>query len=35
MYDVRTGQCVFPGRGGSVPVYPARIEADGVFVELP
>ncbi len=27
-YDVRTGQCVFPGRGASVPSYPVEI-ADG------
>ena len=27
-YDVRTGQCVFPGRGASVRSYPVEI-ADG------
>jgi nitrite reductase/ring-hydroxylating ferredoxin subunit len=35
MYDVRSGQCVFPGRGASVPAYPVRIEGDDVWVELP
>jgi nitrite reductase/ring-hydroxylating ferredoxin subunit len=28
MYDVRTGACVFPGRGARVPSYSVRI-ADG------
>ena len=35
MYDVRTGQCVFPGRGTTIPSYPVRLEADQVLVELP
>jgi 3-phenylpropionate/trans-cinnamate dioxygenase ferredoxin subunit/anthranilate 1,2-dioxygenase ferredoxin subunit len=35
MYDVRTGQCTFPGRGAAVPSYPARIESGQVWVELP
>ncbi len=35
MYDVRTGQCTFPGRGASVPVYRARVEAGEIFVEVP
>jgi nitrite reductase (NADH) small subunit/3-phenylpropionate/trans-cinnamate dioxygenase ferredoxin subunit len=35
MYDVRTGQCVFPGRGTAIPSYPVRLEADQVLVELP
>ena len=34
MYDVRTGQCLFPARGGPVPSYPVRIEGDDVFVEV-
>ena len=34
MYDVRTGQCVFPGRGAAVPSYPVRIENDEVWVEV-
>ena len=35
MYDVRTGQCVFPpGRGASVPSWPARVRDDAVYVEL-
>jgi nitrite reductase/ring-hydroxylating ferredoxin subunit len=35
MYDVRTGRCVFPGRGAAVVSYPVRVEADAVWVELP
>ena len=35
MYDVRTGRCLFPGRGASVPTYPVRIDGDAIFVELP
>lgn len=35
MYDVRTGRCLFPGRGASVPIYPVRIDGDAIFVELP
>jgi nitrite reductase/ring-hydroxylating ferredoxin subunit len=35
MYDVRTGQCLFPGRGASVPTYRVRVEAGAIFVELP
>ena len=35
MYDVRTGQCLFPDRGASVPRYPVRLEADQILVELP
>jgi nitrite reductase/ring-hydroxylating ferredoxin subunit len=35
MYDVRTGQCIFPARGGSVQSYPVRIEGGEVWVELP
>ena len=34
MYDVRTGQCAFPGRGAAVPSYPVRIENDEVWVEV-
>jgi nitrite reductase/ring-hydroxylating ferredoxin subunit len=34
MYDVRTGQCLFPGRGASVPSYPVRVDGEQVFVEL-
>ena len=35
MYDVRTGQCLFPGRGVSVPAYPVRVDGDDVWVEVP
>jgi nitrite reductase/ring-hydroxylating ferredoxin subunit len=35
MYDVRTGQCLFPTRGGPVPSYPVRIDDGEVWVELP
>ena len=33
MYDLRTGQCVFPGRGAAVPCYPVRIDGDSVWVQ--
>lgn len=32
-FDVRTGECVFPGRGARVPSYPVRLEAGEVWVE--
>jgi len=35
MYDVRTGQCVMPARGGAVPSYPVRVEGGDVWVEVP
>jgi nitrite reductase (NADH) small subunit len=35
MYDVRTGQSTFPGRGQAVPCYPARVENGDVWVTLP
>ena len=36
MYDIRTGQCAFPGRGASVPSYKVRIDDDDqIFVDLP
>jgi nitrite reductase/ring-hydroxylating ferredoxin subunit len=35
IYDVRTGQCAFPGRGASVASYKVRVEASEIFVEMP
>lgn len=35
IYDVRTGQCLFPGRGAAVPSYRVRIEGDDILVALP
>lgn len=35
MYDVRTGQCLFPGRGAAVPAYPVRVDGDDVWVQVP
>ena len=35
MYDVRTGQCLFPGRGAAVASYPARVDGESVMVDLP
>ena len=35
MFDVRTGQCLFPPRGAAVSSYPVRIDGDDVWVELP
>ena len=34
MYDVRTGECLMPTRGGRVQSYPVRVEAGEIFVEL-
>jgi nitrite reductase/ring-hydroxylating ferredoxin subunit len=34
-YDVKTGQCVFPGRGASVASYPVSITDGEITVELP
>ena len=35
IYDVRTGQCAFPGRGASVPFYKVRVETNDIIVEMP
>ena len=35
MYDVRTGRCLFPTRGGPVASYPVRIAGGEVWVDLP
>jgi nitrite reductase/ring-hydroxylating ferredoxin subunit len=35
MYDVRTGRCIFPSRGASVPSYPVRLKSGEILVELP
>ena len=35
MYDVRTGDCVFPGRGARVPTFPTRVDDGDVWVEMP
>ena len=35
MYDVRTGQCTFPGRGAAVPSYPVKMETGEIWVQLP
>ena len=35
IYDVRTGQCAFPGRGQAVASYGVRVDGDDVWVELP
>ena len=35
MFDVRTGQCLFPPRGAAVPSYPVRVDGDDVWVGLP
>jgi nitrite reductase/ring-hydroxylating ferredoxin subunit len=34
MYDVRTGECVFPGRGARVPSYTVRVDAGDVWIDL-
>ena len=35
IYDVRSGECLFPGRGARVPAYPVRIEDGDVRLEVP
>jgi nitrite reductase/ring-hydroxylating ferredoxin subunit len=35
MYDVRTGRCLMPARGGPVPSYPVRVEGEDVWVDVP
>ena len=35
MYDVRTGECVLPGRGNRVASYAVRVKAGEIWVELP
>lgn len=35
MYDVRTGDCMMPSRGGRVASYPVRVDAGDIWVELP
>jgi nitrite reductase/ring-hydroxylating ferredoxin subunit len=35
MYHVRTGRCLFPGRGAAVPAYPVRVDGGDVWVEVP
>jgi nitrite reductase/ring-hydroxylating ferredoxin subunit len=35
MYDVRTGECSFPGRGASVPSYTVHVEGADVSLEMP
>jgi len=31
-YDVRTGECVLPGRGARVPTYSVRVDGDDIWV---
>jgi nitrite reductase/ring-hydroxylating ferredoxin subunit len=35
IYDVRTGECVFPRRDARVPTYPVRVDGGEVWVEVP
>ena len=35
MYDVRTGECVFPGRGARVASYAAHVDAGEVWIDMP
>ena len=34
-FDVKSGTCMFPPRGGAVPSYPVRLAGGDVFVEVP
>ena len=33
-YDVRSGECTFPGRGARVPTYPVHIDDGEIWVEV-
>jgi nitrite reductase (NADH) small subunit len=35
MYDVRTGECLMPSRGGRISSYPVHVEEGDVWIELP
>jgi nitrite reductase/ring-hydroxylating ferredoxin subunit len=35
MFDVRTGECTFPGRGARVPSYPVEITEGEIWVQAP
>jgi len=35
MYDVKSGTCLMPARGGPLTSYPVTIEAGEVWVEVP
>jgi nitrite reductase/ring-hydroxylating ferredoxin subunit len=35
MFDVRTGECTFPGRGARVPSYPVEISDGEIWVQAP
>ena len=34
MFDLRSGQCLMPSRGGPVQTFPARVEGDDVWVTI-
>jgi nitrite reductase/ring-hydroxylating ferredoxin subunit len=35
MFDVKTGTCLMPSRGGAVPTYPTRVDGEDVWVTIP
>jgi nitrite reductase/ring-hydroxylating ferredoxin subunit len=35
MFDMKSGTCLMPSRGGPVTSYPVTIEAGEVWVEVP
>jgi nitrite reductase/ring-hydroxylating ferredoxin subunit len=35
MFDLRSGECLMPSRGGPVTTYPVSIEGGEIWVELP
>jgi nitrite reductase (NADH) small subunit len=35
MFDVRSGECTFPGRGARVPAYPVRVIDGEIWVQTP
>ena len=34
LYDVRTGQCLLPARGGQIATYLVRLEGDDIWVDV-
>ena len=35
MFDVRSGECTFPGRGARVPAYPVQVTDGEIWVQAP
>jgi len=35
MFDLKSGTCLMPSRGGPIVTYPVTVEAGDVWVEVP